>query len=94
MELKLRRVPVLGTFFFLLVCGNLTPAETHAPQREAVGLDMKQVERGRYLTKITGCNDCIHQDICWQRERFRKTCGSLGKRWDGVDPGEQPTEVI
>jgi len=58
MELKLRRVPVLGTFFFLLVCGNLTPAETHAPQREAVGLDMKQVERGRYLTKITGCNDC------------------------------------
>ncbi len=43
MELKLRRVPVLGTFFFLLVCGNLTPAETHAPQREAVGLDMKQV---------------------------------------------------
>ena len=58
MELKPKRVPMLGIFFFVLVCGKLTPAETPAPQREAVGLDMKQVERGRYLSKIAGCNDC------------------------------------
>lgn len=58
MELKLRRVPMLGIFFFVLVCGSLTPAQTPAPQEEGVGLDMKQVERGRYLLKIAGCNDC------------------------------------
>lgn len=58
MQLKLRRVPALGTFFFVLVCGNLTPAETPSPQEEGVAVDMKQVERGRYLLKIAGCNDC------------------------------------
>ncbi len=47
MQLKLRRVPVLGTFVFALACGNLTPAKTPTPQEEGVGLDMKQVERGR-----------------------------------------------
>jgi mono/diheme cytochrome c family protein len=43
---------------FGLVCGNGVLAETTAPQKQAVDLDMKKVERGRYLTIIAGCNDC------------------------------------
>ncbi len=33
-------------------------AETAAPEKQAAGLDREQVDRGRYLSKIAGCNDC------------------------------------
>ena len=33
-------------------------AETAAPKKHAAGSDKKQVDRGRYLSLIAGCNDC------------------------------------
>jgi mono/diheme cytochrome c family protein len=57
-ETKHTIIPVVVMLLFGLVCGNGVLAETTAPQKQAVDLDMKKVERGRYLTRITGCNDC------------------------------------
>lgn len=58
MERKRMTLPVLVMLFFGLVCGNGVLAETTASKKQAVDLDMKKVERGRYLIKIAGCNDC------------------------------------
>jgi mono/diheme cytochrome c family protein len=58
MKLDLKRLPVLVMVFFGLVCGNGALAGTAAPQKQAADRDMKKVEKGRYLTKIAGCNDC------------------------------------
>jgi len=33
-------------------------AETAAPKKQTAGSDMKQIDRGRYLSMISGCNDC------------------------------------
>jgi len=37
---------------------GLVHAETAAPKKQTAGSDMKQVDRGRYLSMIAGCNDC------------------------------------
>jgi len=58
MERKMKRLSAVAMLFFGLVCGNEALAETTSPKKQAVGVDMKKVERGRYLTKIAGCNDC------------------------------------
>jgi hypothetical protein len=46
----------------MLLCGLAhivqAHAETAAPKGKAAGFDMNRVERGRYLVKIAGCNDC------------------------------------
>ncbi len=33
-------------------------ADTTAPEKQAAAFDREQVDRGRYLSKIAGCNDC------------------------------------
>jgi mono/diheme cytochrome c family protein len=58
MKLELKGLPVWVMLFFGLVCGNGALADTTTPKKQAAGTDMKQVERGRYLVKIAGCNDC------------------------------------
>ena len=58
MERKMKRLSAVVMLFFGLFCGNEVLAETTSPKKQAVGVDMKMVERGRYLTKIAGCNDC------------------------------------
>jgi len=58
MKLALKRLPVVVMVFFGLVCGNWALAEKTSPQKKTVDPGMKKVERGRYLTKIAGCNDC------------------------------------
>ena len=58
MEIMPKRLLLMLLVFFGLVCGNWALADKTAPQKQAVDREMKQVERGRYLTKIAGCNDC------------------------------------
>lgn len=43
---------------FGLVCGTGALAETAAPQGPADAPIRLQVEQGRYLSRIAGCNDC------------------------------------
>lgn len=58
MKLGRKGLHVLAMLFFGLAIGNWAVAETTAPQKQAAAPDMKQVERGRYLVRISGCNDC------------------------------------
>jgi mono/diheme cytochrome c family protein len=58
MKRALKGLPVMVMLCFGLLWGNGVLAETTASQKQAVDQDMKMVERGRYLAKITGCNDC------------------------------------
>jgi len=58
MERMSKRLAAAVTLFFGLACGNVALAETTSPKIQAAGVDKKMVERGRYLTKIAGCNDC------------------------------------
>jgi len=46
-------LPIVGLIFI-----GLAHAETAAPKKQTTGCDMKQVDRGRYLSRIAGCNDC------------------------------------
>ena len=57
MTTKMKGLPVVVMLFFGLVCTGGALAGTESKD-EAVAKDMEMVERGRYLTKITGCNDC------------------------------------
>ena len=45
---------ILSGFFF----GNLAQSATVKPLESKSGFKMKTVEKGRYLSKIAGCNDC------------------------------------
>lgn len=49
MNLSHRLVPVFPLIFAMSTAVNLAMAET---------LDSKTVDRGRYLVRIAGCNDC------------------------------------
>jgi len=40
------------------ICNNRSLAESDAPHKQIADLNMKKVERGRYLSIISGCNDC------------------------------------
>jgi mono/diheme cytochrome c family protein len=42
----------------LLICGFIAVDCVHAEKAASKKLDMKQVDRGRYLAMIGGCNDC------------------------------------
>jgi mono/diheme cytochrome c family protein len=48
------RISVLTTIFL----SSIALTETWAGDPKAMRLDPKIVERGRYLVRITGCNDC------------------------------------
>lgn len=49
-------LPIMVIIGFTFI--GLAYAETAAPKKQAAGSDMKQVDRGRYLAIIAGCNDC------------------------------------
>jgi mono/diheme cytochrome c family protein len=55
---KRRTVLVLA----FLLCGFAFIGQAHAgtadPKKQPAGIDMNKVERGRYLVRIAGCNDC------------------------------------
>jgi len=48
------------SLLLLLVAGVVGPASAFAerPEAKVLHLDMEQVARGRYLSRIAGCNDC------------------------------------
>jgi len=58
MDLTCRTVLVLVAAFFGFLFNDWAHADMAPPKKEAAGIDMKQVERGRYLSMIAGCNDC------------------------------------
>lgn len=41
-----------------LICYKVSLAESNGVHKNSEGLDMKKVERGRYLSVTSGCNDC------------------------------------
>jgi hypothetical protein len=47
------------------------------------GFVMKQVDRGRYLARVTGATAVTHPDICFQKERRRKRYRSRVTVLDG-----------
>jgi mono/diheme cytochrome c family protein len=50
---------VLATFILSgFVFGNLAQSATVKPFESKSGFKMKPVDKGRYLSKIAGCNDC------------------------------------
>ncbi len=51
-------VPVLVVFSLGVVFCTWVQPDIANAQKQAAGLDRKQVDRGRYLSKIAGCNDC------------------------------------
>jgi len=58
MNLLQRTLPVLAVLLSGLVCSNGALAETPKTQEQIQRPEMEQVERGRYLSIIAGCNDC------------------------------------
>jgi hypothetical protein len=52
-------ISVFISFVFLfLFFGNVAQTNPTKPLNKKAGFDMKMVEKGRYLIKIAGCNDC------------------------------------
>jgi len=58
MDLARRTILLLGMVVFGFPVIELVHAEMVAPKKHAAGFDMKQVDRGRYLSMTSGCNDC------------------------------------
>jgi mono/diheme cytochrome c family protein len=53
-----KKVAVLLVACLGLALAGSLHAAAPAPGRQAAGFDMQQVERGRYLARVAGCNDC------------------------------------
>lgn len=58
MRVERIRFPVVAALIFVLVWSGGAMAETAAPKGHVADRDAKRVERGRYLSRICGCNDC------------------------------------
>lgn len=58
MRLVIRVFIITTTILSALVCGDRLLANSDAPHDNKTDLDMKKVERGRYLSMTSGCNDC------------------------------------
>lgn len=58
MAIMHRYISVLAMAGLWLACNGPVPAAATRPDPGAVGFDRQQVERGRYLARIAGCNDC------------------------------------
>lgn len=58
MESQMRLAMVSLMVLLGIGIGSLASALEMAPAEDVLHLDMKQVERGRYLATIAGCNDC------------------------------------
>jgi mono/diheme cytochrome c family protein len=58
MDLKGRQVLLLAAVVLGLAGIEGVHAEKALPGTQAGGFDMKQVDRGRYLSRMAGCNDC------------------------------------
>ena len=56
---------------------SLATAAASGEQRpkQAKSPDTKQIERGRYLVKITGCNDCHTPGYTQNAGRYRRKSG-------------------
>jgi hypothetical protein len=58
MKFTLKTGVISCVFLVVLFGGNSAQSDLSKPLRSKPGFDMKIVERGRYLVRITGCNDC------------------------------------
>jgi hypothetical protein len=58
MDRTRRTVLMLVMVAFVFHVIELVHADMVAPKKHAAGFDMKQVDRGRYLSVTSGCNDC------------------------------------
>lgn len=58
MNLMRRMVVWLAVLVSGLALVEWALAESAPPKKQAARFDMKKVDRGRYLSKIAGCNDC------------------------------------
>lgn len=58
MRIKPRQLGRSVSTVFLVSWCAVNGVISEASDQQASTLDMKMVERGRYLAKITGCNDC------------------------------------
>jgi len=58
MDLTRRTVLLLVMVIFGFSLIEWAHADMAAPKKHAAGFDMKQVDRGRYLSMTSGCNDC------------------------------------
>lgn len=49
---------IIGITLFMLIFALIRSHEVPAQPTAKQGLDMDQVEQGRYISRIAGCNDC------------------------------------
>jgi mono/diheme cytochrome c family protein len=85
--MDLKRWTVLMPVLLLLGLGlaGLAHAETAAPKKQTAIFDMNKVERGRYLVKIAGCNDCHTPGYLLSEGKVPETVWLTGDRfgWRG-----------
>lgn len=74
---------------FILLAGligaDAALAETAGGQGKALASDMAQVQRGRYLSRIAGCNDCHTPGYLMSAGKVAESAWLTGDRfgWSG-----------
>jgi len=58
MKFNFTNIVVISFILFGLIFWNVAQSDTTKPLENKPGFNMKIVEKGRYLSKIAGCNDC------------------------------------
>ena len=90
--MKIMRRLLIVVVMFLSVSVFIDPlrAETASPKMQPEKSDRKMIERGRYLTKIGGCNDCHTPGYLLREGNVpQKKCGSRATCLAGADHGER-----
>ena len=85
MSLTRRTVLLLAMAVLVFPFNECVYAGMDAPKKHAAGIDMKQVDRGRYLSRIAGCNDCHTPGYLLSEGRVAENLWLTGDRmgWRG-----------
>ncbi len=85
MDRTRRTVFMLVVALFVLPIVNGAHAEMATRKNEAAGINRKQVEQGRYLSMIAGCNDCHTPGYLLSEGKVAETLWLTGDRfgWRG-----------
>lgn len=86
MTLKQQIVPVLVVLLSILAICLWAAADMASAKDPNQGIDMKQVEHGRYLSRIAGCNDCHTPGYLLTEGKVPETLWLTGEKfgWRGL----------
>ncbi len=85
MDSMLKTLTLLLMLILGLISIDSVHAENASPSNPAKSVDMKQVDRGRYLSIIAGCNDCHTPGYLLSEGKVSETLWLTGDRfgWRG-----------